>query len=131
VNLFWETVKMLAVLIIILTAAVYLIRLGAAKLQPGAAPAGTHIQVIDRMMFTQKSGVILIRAAKEYYLLGVAEHSVSLIKALDQSELDLTPAPHKTDDFRKVLDHYQNGLSYVDKVRSRFFQQGGRDFDDQ
>lgn len=130
-NLFWETVKMIAILIIILTGAVYLIRFGATKLQPGAAPAGTHIQIIDRMMFTQKSGVILIKTAKEYYLLGVAEHSISLLKELDQTDLDFSTSTHQPDDFRKILSQYQRGLPFAEKLRTRFSQQGGRDSDDQ
>lgn len=59
-NLFWETVKMLVVLGLVLMAIVFVTRYGVARLQPGGMGRGGAIRVLERVPVGPKTSLLLV-----------------------------------------------------------------------
>ncbi len=130
-SLLWETVKMVVVLGCILTAAVYLIKHGSAKIQPKMTKEDGLLQIVDRLSLGPKTGVMLIKVGSKYYLLGMGEQTVTRLDEIQQDELtlseELLSKPNEPQGFASVLDRFQQSKSYFDEVKGKWKNQGGQE----
>lgn len=85
-NLFWETVKMLVVLGLVLMAIVFVTRYGVARLQPGGMGRGGAIRVLERVPVGPKTSLLLVNVGQDNFLLGVSADRVSFLARVTPDE---------------------------------------------
>lgn len=120
-NLFWESVKLLLALGLILMAIVYVIKYGLVRLQPDYVGRKGTLKIVDRLPLSQRSGLYLVRAAKSYFLLGVSGDSINMLAKLDREEIFEFLNSQQNDEFKDILDSClapgEKG-SYVRRIQS-------------
>lgn len=100
--LFWDIIRLLVVLGLVLMAIVYVIKFGLVRMQPGYhQPKGT-LQIVEKLPLSQKSGLILVRAGEHYYLLGVSVDNINLLTEISSEEV----APPSTGKNHPSFKHY-------------------------
>jgi flagellar biosynthetic protein FliO len=80
---------------------------------------GGHMQVLERTLLDPKTGssLVLVRFGKEVMLIGTAQGGVSLIKTLNQIEMDLLENSDETghtnfkESFARVMEKIRKGSS--------------------
>jgi flagellar protein FliO/FliZ len=121
VNLFWETVKLVVVLGIILMAIVYVIKFGLIRLQPDYYQKKGSLRIVERLPLSQRSGLFLVRAGERHFLLGVSADNINMLAEVNSEEVlpSLPRGEHK--EFKSCLDKYLTeageNASFKEKMR--------------
>jgi flagellar protein FliO/FliZ len=93
-------------IILILFGAWYATRWYARRM--GSAVLGKNIRVVDRAALGNASSLMIARVAGKYYLLGVSEHSVNLLRELPDFE-EPAEGPGAAPSFQKLLERVLRG----------------------
>lgn len=75
--------KLLIMLPLVIILAYLVIRYALPRLSGTVTMKGSHLQIVDRLVFSAKSSIIVVKAADNYYLLVNNDGVTSLIKELD------------------------------------------------
>ncbi|MGS0764271.1 flagellar biosynthetic protein FliO [Syntrophomonas curvata] len=84
-NLFFNFVKLIFILALIIGAAWSIIRLFGKK--ASARLQGTWIHVVDEVMLGQNRGIVLCEAGEKVYAIGVTDHNISVLFEVDNPKL--------------------------------------------
>lgn len=84
-SLWWETLKMLFVLALIVAAAWSIIRFFSGQVKKRLQ--GNWLHVVDEVMFGQNRGVVLCEVGQKLYALGVTDHNISCLFEIDDPQL--------------------------------------------
>lgn len=84
-NLFWNFVKLIFVLALIVGAAWSIIRLFGSKASNRLQ--GTWINVVDEVMLGQNRGIVLCEVGEKVYAVGVTDHNVTVLFEIDNPKL--------------------------------------------
>lgn len=123
-NLFWETVKMLVVLGLVLMAIVFVMKYGVARLQPGGMGNSGIIKVLERVPVGPKSILLLVNVGEDNFLLGVSADRINFLAKVTPDEsfsqvLERTTAGGTdTLTFKRVKEMFRKGAH------------GGQNFDE-
>ena len=120
-NLFWEAVKLVVVLGIVLIAIVYVIKFGLVRLQPDYYQKKGALGIVERLPLGQKSGLFLVRAGESYFLLGATAESINMLAKVDSDEIVPCTEPDDGKEFKKVFSKYMadtGDTSVMGKMKS-------------
>lgn len=84
-NLFWNFVKLIFILALIVGAAWSIIRLFGSK--ASSRLQGTWIHVVDEVMLGQNRGIVLCEVGEKVYAVGVTDHNVTVLFEIDNPKL--------------------------------------------
>lgn len=101
---FAELLKLVFVLILVLVAAVYVIRFGLVRLQPDYARTGSILKIVERMPLSQRSWLCLVQLGEKYLLLGVSATGITVVTELDATDIPPHRLPTEASrDFKSIL----------------------------
>lgn len=103
---FWDFVRLLAVLVIVLTAVVVFIKFGLARLYSQPYRQKGALRIVERLVLGPKCGLFLIQAGQRYFLLGVGVERVDVITELKGEDLPDIPAVLRRPGFGQYLNYY-------------------------
>ena len=84
-NLFWNFVKLIFILALIVGAAWSIIRLFGSKASNRLQ--GTWIRVVDEVMLGQNRGIVLCEVGEKAYAVGVTDHNITVLFEIDNPKL--------------------------------------------
>lgn len=114
--MFWDMVKLLVVLGILLISIVYVIKYGLVKLQPDYYQKKGALMVVERLPLSQKSGLYLVRAAESYYLLGVSAENITMLAEIDKEEALSSLLSQESEEFKGFLSRSMRGRGTGEKA---------------
>ena len=76
-------IKLIVMLPLVIILAYLVIRYALPRLSGTGPMKGSHLQIVDRLVLSTKSSIIVLKAADSYYLLANNDGATSLIKELD------------------------------------------------
>lgn len=65
-----------------------------------------HMKIIDRIMLGQSNFLAIAEIDRKFYLLGITEKSINVLKELDGFKPSEDETPERQADFSKMLDKF-------------------------
>lgn len=118
-NLFWEIVKLLVVLGIVLMAIVYVIKFGLVRIQPEFYQQKGALKIVERLPLSAKSGLFLVRVGERNYLLGVSAENINLLAEINSEEIPPAPLPKNPPDFKNFLEKHLKETGDTDSFKNK------------
>jgi len=84
-SLFWNFVKLIFILALIVGAAWSIIRIFGSK--ASSRLQGTWIHVVDEVMLGQNRGIVLCEVGEKVYAIGVTDHNITVLFEIDNPKL--------------------------------------------
>ncbi len=84
-SLFWNFVKLIFILALIVGAAWSIIRIFGSK--ASSRLQGTWIHVVDEVMLGQNRGIVLCEVGEKVYAVGITDHNVTVLFEIDNPKL--------------------------------------------
>ncbi|UNC91756.1 FliO/MopB family protein [Candidatus Contubernalis alkaliaceticus] len=106
-DFFWQFVKLIIVLPLVLITAVYVIKFGLTRLYPDHYIQRGGLKIIERLHLTQKSWICLVQAGEKYLLLGVTSGGINSLGELSPEDVAAILPKEEKKDFQKYLNEYQ------------------------
>lgn len=72
----------------------------------GNIPGGNHIKIVERLMVSKSSSILIVDIEGDQLLIGVSDQNIQLLKTIDQP-IDLPEKPEKAS-FSKILKSLSN-----------------------
>ncbi len=72
----------------------------------------SNMQVIDRIMLGQDRSLLIVKIAGNYFLVSSSQNSISILKELNEEDLDLNPLEpisFEKLDFKEILEKFKKG----------------------
>ena len=86
----WKALLRLVIFLpLVLLLAYWSIRIGASRGQMWQG--SRNLQVMERIALGTKAGLCIVKVGREYYLIGISEQKIELLKELPQYEEQETP----------------------------------------
>lgn len=120
-NSIWEVFRLIVVLLLVLVAAVYVIKFGLTRLQPAYYQQRGTLQILERLALNQKSWLFLVQVGDKYLLLGVSTSSIECLTEVSAEEI---PSLFKTEkkDFKAYLQKIESkGVVFSARKRAADF----------
>ncbi len=120
-SLWWETVKMLFVLALIVVAAWSIIRFFSGQVKKRLQ--GNWLHVVDEVMLGQNRGIVLCEVGQKLYALGVTDHNISCLFEVDNPQVlkEISQMPLSQDQDIENINPVKKAV--LDWLRSRTGQQ--------
>ena len=116
---FWDIVKLLVVLGLVLMAIVYVIKFGLVRMQPGFHQQKGTLKIIERLPVSQKSGLFLVQVGKRYYLLGVSTDNINMLTEINSDEILPALPSNNGPSFKHYLDNLLVDTGGSDSFKSK------------
>lgn len=69
----------------------------------GNIPGGNHIKIIERLVVSKSSSILIVDIQGEQLMIGVSEQNIQLLKTLDQPIILSEKKKTSNDSFAKIL----------------------------
>lgn len=124
-SLWWETLKMLLVLAVIVAAAWSIIRFFGGQVKKRLQ--GNWLHVVDEVMLGQNRGIVLCEVGQKLYALGVTDHSISCLFEVDNPQIlkEISQMPFDRDEEAENVNPLKKAV--MDWIGSRPGQRGEKE----
>ncbi|MDO9573377.1 MAG: flagellar biosynthetic protein FliO [Candidatus Contubernalis sp.] len=106
-DFFWQFLKLIIVLPLVLIAAVYVIKFGLTRLYPDQYVQRGGLKVIERLHLNQKSWLCLVQAGEKYLLIGVTSNGINNLREMSPEDVEAILPKEEKKDFKSYLKEHQ------------------------